>query len=73
MKETLEMIHFIAESVGGEWKESVLVDNTTDNPMVDAYNEGVKAMAAQVCHYLVAIGNAKAALANWKEGEKDAR
>ena len=60
MKETLEMLHDIAEHVGSDWKENVLIDNTTGIENVDAYNEGVKAMASQVCHYLSAIINARA-------------
>ena len=42
----------IMDNVNGTWKENVLLDNNTDNPLVDAYNQGAEAMAAQVMFYL---------------------
>ena len=55
MKELMETLTYIAQCVGGEWKENALIDNDTDNDLTDAYNEGVKAMASQVCYKLNAI------------------
>ena len=59
MKEMIEMLGSIAENVGGEWEENVLINNDTDSDLVDAYNEGVRAMASQVCYYLNAIISGK--------------
>ena len=59
MNDTMKLIGQIAEKVGGEWKDAVLIDNYTNLENVDAYNEGVKAMAAQVCHYLNVIVTAR--------------
>ena len=39
-----------------KWEESVRIsDNPNDNPLVDAYNEGVNAMASKVKFYLSVI------------------
>lgn len=73
MEELIQILENIATNVGGEWKENVLIDNDTDNPLVDAYNEGVKAMANQACCYVSAILSAKATesrLKNMKVGEQ---
>lgn len=59
MNELIEMLGKIAENVGGEWEQMVMIDNDTDNDLVDAYNEGVRAMASQVCYYLNAIISGK--------------
>ena len=59
MKEMIEMLGTIAENVGGEWENNVLINNDTDNDLVEAYNEGVRAMASQVCYYLNAIISSK--------------
>lgn len=55
MNEPIEMLGRIAENVGGEWEQNVLINNDTENDFVDAYNEGVRAMASQVCYYIQAI------------------
>ena len=55
MEEMLRILGDIAEKTGGEWKEFVLIDNDTDDPLVDAYNEGVRAMASQVCCFVSTI------------------
>lgn len=55
MEELIRMLGFLAENIGGDWKDKVLIDNTNDNPMVDAYNEGVRAMASQCCGLITAI------------------
>ena len=59
MNETIELLGRIAESAGGEWEQAVLINNDTDNDLVKAYNEGVRAMASQVCYYLNAIISGK--------------
>jgi hypothetical protein len=59
MSEMIEMLGRIAENVGGEWEQAVLINNDTDNDLVDAYNQGVRAMASQVCYYLNAIISGK--------------
>ena len=51
----VELLGRIAHGIGGEWKETVLLDNTTDNPLVKAYNEGVRAMAKQACGIVKAM------------------
>ena len=55
----IEMLNRLAQDIGGEWKSLVLIDNETDNPMVDAYNEGVRAMASQCCGLIKAIADGK--------------
>ena len=42
-----------------DWKNLVKIDNTNDNPLIDAYNEGVDAMAAQFANFINAIITAK--------------
>lgn len=59
MDEMIKMLDMIAHSICGEWKDHVLVENTSDNPMFDAYNEGVKAMAKQACGLIMAIRDGK--------------
>ena len=59
MNETIELLGRIAENAGGEWEQAVLINNDTDNDLVEAYNEGVRAMASQVCYYLNAIISGK--------------
>ena len=49
----------IAEDVGGDWKDKVLVDNDTNDVLVEAYNDGVRAMARQATFYIKAILDAK--------------
>ena len=61
MKEFCEILESIATGLGGEWKDNVLIDNETDNPLVDAYNDGVNAMAKQGCHLVSVILGAVAA------------
>ena len=53
--ETLEMLINIMNHVNGDWKDSVRIDNDTDNELSDAYNQGVEAMAAKVMFYLHTI------------------
>ena len=39
-----------------KWEETVRIsDNPNENPLVDAYNEGVNAMASKVKFYLSVI------------------
>ena len=73
MEELIRILENIASNVSGELKVNVLIDNSTDNPLVDAYNEGVNAMALQICWYVSAILSAKATesrLKNMKVGEQ---
>jgi hypothetical protein len=70
MEELIRILGDIAEKTGGDWKELVLIDNDTDNPLVDAYNDGVRAMASQVCGLVSVIACAKATEYRLKEGEK---
>jgi len=53
--ETLKMLINIMNHVNGDWKDSVRIDNDTDNELSDAYNQGVEAMAAKVMFYLSII------------------
>ena len=57
----IDLLGKIAEDIGGAWKDAVLIDNDTDNNMVDAYNEGVHAMARQAIYYINAIMSGKLA------------
>ena len=59
MDEMIELLDKIAHGIGGDWKNLVLIDNTNDNPLVDAYNEGVRAMASQACGLIIAIRDGK--------------
>lgn len=36
-----------------EIASKVSIENTTDNPLVDAYNDGVKALAANIRYYIL--------------------
>lgn len=67
MDEMIKMLDMIAHSIGGEWKDHVLFENTSNNPMLDAYNEGVKAMAKQACGLIMAIRDGKILLKETKE------
>ena len=67
MEELIRILENIATNVGGEWKENVLIDNDTDNPLVNAYNEGVKAMGNQACYFVSAILGCKEAELKMKE------
>ena len=55
MQETIELLGKLCTDICGTWKQAVLIDNDNDNPYVDAYNEGVNAMASQVVGLLQAI------------------
>jgi hypothetical protein len=55
MQDTIELLGKLCTDIGGTWKQAVLIDNDNDNPYVDAYNEGVNAMASQVIGLLQAI------------------
>ena len=55
MDEMIEILGRIAESIGGAWKDLVLLDNPNNNDLVDAFNQGVRAMASQACGYVQAI------------------
>lgn len=55
MNEMIEMLGKLSEDIGGDWKNIVLIDNKTENPLVDAYNEGVTAMARQCIGMIQAI------------------
>ena len=72
MNELIEILENITTNVGSDWKNNVLIDDDTDNPLVKAYNEGVQAMANQVCCFMSAILSAKATelkLKAMKEGD----
>ena len=48
-----------------KWEETVRIsDNPNDNPLVDAYNEGVNAMASKVKFYLNVIFTANGGVSN---------
>lgn len=59
MQETIELLGKLCTDIGGTWKQAVLIENDRDNPYVDAYNEGVNAMASQVVGLLQAIMTGK--------------
>ena len=40
-------------------KEAVLIDNIKNNEMVDAYNQGIEALAMQIHYYLKAVKDMK--------------
>lgn len=40
-------------------KEAVLIDNIKNNEMVDAYNQGIEALAMQISYYLKAVKEMK--------------
>ena len=50
MNEVLEITKMSDDMI--ELREHVRIDNTTDNPLVDAYNQGMDAMYNQVQSYL---------------------
>lgn len=55
MDEMIELLGRIAESIGGAWKDLVLLDNPKNNDLVDAFNDGVRRMASQACGCIQAI------------------
>ena len=55
MKELLDTLDKILSMVNGDLKTNTLLDNPNNNDLNDAYNEGVKAMAAQVSFYISTI------------------
>lgn len=55
MKELLDTLDKILSMVNGDLKTNTLLDNPNNNDLSDAYNEGVKAMAAQVSFYIGTI------------------
>ena len=55
MKELVETLGMIAEKTGGEWKDRVLLENPNGNDLTDAFNEGVRTMAAYLCGIVTAI------------------
>ena len=59
MEELLNVLDKLSHDISGDWKKAVLIDNTTNNPLIDAYNEGVDAMAAQATYYVRTILKAK--------------
>ena len=50
MNEVLEITRMSDDMI--ELREHVIIENTTDNPCVDAYNKGVDAMYGQIQAYL---------------------
>ena len=71
MEELIDTLKMIAKNVDGNWMNLVLIDNDTENELVDAYNEGVKAMANQVYYFIDAILTEKKAKKLYKEvGDK---
>ena len=42
----------IINNIKNDLKDKVLLDNDTENELVDAYNEGVEAMSCQTVYYL---------------------
>ena len=61
MEELIRTLGTIAENIGGEWEQAVMIDNDTNNDLIDAYNEGVRAMASQTIYYINAIISGKLA------------
>ena len=57
-KQMKELVDF-AEKID-ELRQLVLIDNDTDNDLVDAYNQGVNAMVNQIQSHLNDIALAKA-------------
>ena len=55
MKEILELYDEMAKL-----RDAVRIDNTTDNPLVDAYNQGVDGMTAKIMWKLNQMGLNKA-------------
>lgn len=55
MNEKMKVLKEIDDSIKYSLKDKVLIENTTDNLMVDAYNDGVRAMANQIRYYLNAM------------------
>lgn len=53
MSENLrEVLSDIIDNIKNDWKDLVLLNNDTENELVDAYNEGVQAMSCQTVYYL---------------------
>ena len=50
MNEVIEIAKMSDDMI--ELREHVRIENTTDNPLVDAYNQGMDAMYNQVQNYL---------------------
>ena len=50
MNEVIEIVKMSDDMI--ELRENVRIENTTDNPLVDAYNQGMDAMYGQVQAYL---------------------
>lgn len=50
MNEVLEIAKMSDDMI--ELREHVRIDNTTDTPLVDAYNKGMDAMYGQIQAYL---------------------
>ena len=44
----IEIVEEIKKEVSENWRNLVKVDNPSDNPLCDAYNDGVDAMANHV-------------------------
>lgn len=58
MNEVLEITKMHDDVI--ELREHARIDNTTDNPLVDAYNQGIDAMYNQVQNYLNTMALKKA-------------
>ena len=50
MNEVLKIAEMSDDMI--ELRENARIDNTTDNPLVDAYNKGIDAMYGQIQTYL---------------------
>ena len=58
MNEVLEITKMSDDMI--ELREHIIIENTTDNPCVDAFNMGVDAMYGQVQTYLKRMALQKA-------------
>lgn len=59
MDELFDTLFQIATNASSDWKNEVLIDNSTEDELVDAYNQGVRAMAVKVCRNVCAILDGK--------------
>ena len=58
MNEVIEIAKISDDMI--ELREHVRIENTTDNPLVDAYNQGIDAMYGQIQNYLNKLALQKA-------------
>lgn len=55
MGETVDLLYSIANYIYGCTKKNMTIENDSGNDLVDAYNEGVRAMAEQAVHYINSV------------------